>query len=388
MSMIFCRNCGKQIHETAPQCPHCGAIHGNENNKIKEIPPGVKGWSWGAFFLNWIWAIGNKTWIGLLAIIPLVGIIMVIILGFKGREWAWKNKEWESIEHFNHVQKKWSYWGVAIFSSMIVIGIISGVGYGFYEDYSKYSKTKIEESISLANDTKSTEIKQNNSPLAVTALEYKELNVTESSIGNIFRLEARDELPGVSINYSSRRGIVNLMESVADDVQLTGYVSVEKAYQFGEKYIIIVSTGEQGQSCPATTYAFTYDLNKEYVSGKETIDGCSESIIAFTDGNKLIVKKEKKQSIFYDGQVKSEKSDGIQSLSSENDIIPFPRGQCDTEYSNLLKQANFSVKNIKIHGPNDEDFAGYGCPYRITPKPGTQTPKGTIVTYRSAWESS
>ena len=34
------------------------------------IPPGVAGWSWGAFLLNWIWAIGNRTWIGLLALVP------------------------------------------------------------------------------------------------------------------------------------------------------------------------------------------------------------------------------------------------------------------------------------------------------------------------------
>ena len=34
------------------------------------IPDGVKGWSWGAFLLNWIWAIGNSTWIGLLCLIP------------------------------------------------------------------------------------------------------------------------------------------------------------------------------------------------------------------------------------------------------------------------------------------------------------------------------
>lgn len=25
MTMIFCRGCGKEIHETAPLCPHCGA---------------------------------------------------------------------------------------------------------------------------------------------------------------------------------------------------------------------------------------------------------------------------------------------------------------------------------------------------------------------------
>lgn len=23
--MVFCRGCGKEIHETAPTCPHCGA---------------------------------------------------------------------------------------------------------------------------------------------------------------------------------------------------------------------------------------------------------------------------------------------------------------------------------------------------------------------------
>ena len=26
--MVFCRGCGKQIHETAPNCPMCGAVQG------------------------------------------------------------------------------------------------------------------------------------------------------------------------------------------------------------------------------------------------------------------------------------------------------------------------------------------------------------------------
>lgn len=25
MNMVFCRGCGKEIHEEAPMCPHCGA---------------------------------------------------------------------------------------------------------------------------------------------------------------------------------------------------------------------------------------------------------------------------------------------------------------------------------------------------------------------------
>jgi hypothetical protein len=74
----------------------------------------------------------NKTWIGLLVIVPYVGFIMSIILGFKGREWAWKNKQWDSVEHFNRVQKKWSFWGVIVVGSSIAIGIIAGAGVAIY----------------------------------------------------------------------------------------------------------------------------------------------------------------------------------------------------------------------------------------------------------------
>ena len=112
MSMVFCRGCGKEIHESAPTCPHCGAPQGTPQSVMAgvdiaasaPIPEGVKGWSWGAFLLSWIWAIGNRTWIGLLALIPYVGVIMAIVLGFKGREWAWKNRQWDSLEEFNRVQ--------------------------------------------------------------------------------------------------------------------------------------------------------------------------------------------------------------------------------------------------------------------------------------------
>lgn len=98
-----------------------------ENNsgqgKVEVLPEGVEGWSWGACLLTWIWAIGNNTWIGLLALLPYVGLVMSIILGYKGRKWAWQNKKWESVEHFQSVQKKWSIWGVVISIAMLVIGI-------------------------------------------------------------------------------------------------------------------------------------------------------------------------------------------------------------------------------------------------------------------------
>ena len=83
------------------------------------IPPEIKGWNWGAFLLNFIWAIGNRTWIGLLSLAPYVGIVMAIVLGFKGNEWAWKNKRWKSIDHFKRVQRIWSILGAGLFLSAI-----------------------------------------------------------------------------------------------------------------------------------------------------------------------------------------------------------------------------------------------------------------------------
>ena len=27
------------------------------------VPLEIKGWSWGAFFLTWVWGIGNRVWL-------------------------------------------------------------------------------------------------------------------------------------------------------------------------------------------------------------------------------------------------------------------------------------------------------------------------------------
>jgi hypothetical protein len=91
------------------------------------IPPGVAGWSWGAFLLNWIWAIGNRTWIGLLALVPYLGFIAAIYLGVKGRELAWRNKQWDSVEHFNSVQRKWTIWGLILTVGVACLGILAAI---------------------------------------------------------------------------------------------------------------------------------------------------------------------------------------------------------------------------------------------------------------------
>ncbi|MFA5976456.1 MAG: ribonuclease G [Elusimicrobiota bacterium] len=91
------------------------------------VPEEIKQWSWGAFLLNWIWGISNGTYIALLALIPYVGFIMAIVLGFKGNEWAWRNKRWESVEQFQRVQKKWTLWGVGLVGGLIGLSILAAL---------------------------------------------------------------------------------------------------------------------------------------------------------------------------------------------------------------------------------------------------------------------
>ena len=55
---------------------------------------------------------------------------MHFVLGFKGREWAWKNDEWESVEHFQKVQRRWSQvaLGLMLFLILMFYGMIYFVG--------------------------------------------------------------------------------------------------------------------------------------------------------------------------------------------------------------------------------------------------------------------
>ena len=75
---------------------------------LERLPEGVAGWSWGGFVFSWIWAIPNRTWWGLLGLVPGVGLVVRVLLGMKGRQSAWRNGRWDGVEHFRRVQRRWS----------------------------------------------------------------------------------------------------------------------------------------------------------------------------------------------------------------------------------------------------------------------------------------
>jgi hypothetical protein len=93
------------------------------------LPPEIDRWNWGAFLLNWIWGIGNNTYVALLTLVPIVGFVTIFVLGAKGSKWAWQNGRWDSVEHFKRVQRRWAMWGVIIWLAMLLpfAGVITGV---------------------------------------------------------------------------------------------------------------------------------------------------------------------------------------------------------------------------------------------------------------------
>lgn len=91
------------------------------------VPKEIKGWNWGAFLLGWIWSLGNQVWIGLLTLIPYVGIVMLIVLGIKGNEWAWKSRRWESIEAFKAHQRKWAVAGLIVMAAIFVFSFLAAL---------------------------------------------------------------------------------------------------------------------------------------------------------------------------------------------------------------------------------------------------------------------
>ena len=104
------------------------------SGKSAILPPELKGWNWGAFWLTWIWGIRNKTWIAFLAFIPFFGFVWAFFLGAKGNKWAWQNEKWETIEEYKQSQHRWAKWGLIIF--IISISISIGVGaWAFFMPY-------------------------------------------------------------------------------------------------------------------------------------------------------------------------------------------------------------------------------------------------------------
>jgi hypothetical protein len=85
------------------------------------VPPELKQWNWGAFFLTWIWGLSNRVYLSLLWFVPIAGWFFIpFLLGAKGSTWAWEHKRWENVQHFQRVQRYWAIAGLVFFLLMLI----------------------------------------------------------------------------------------------------------------------------------------------------------------------------------------------------------------------------------------------------------------------------
>ena len=90
----------------------------------QSLPAGAFKWNWGAFLMSWIWGPGNRTYIALLCLVPVVNLVMIFVLGANGSKWAWKNGKWESTERFNRIQGLWTAFGLGLWAGVAVTLLI------------------------------------------------------------------------------------------------------------------------------------------------------------------------------------------------------------------------------------------------------------------------
>jgi len=148
-----CKFCKEEIAQGAIKCKHCGAMQnavvtptdntGSSNTSgmgDKAIMPDeLKGWSWGAFFFSWIWGIFNNSFLTFLTFVPVVNFVWVFVCGSKGKEWAWRNKKWDDIEHFKRVQRKWSIAVLWLFLPVMIL-VTAAVAVPAYNSYVEKSR--------------------------------------------------------------------------------------------------------------------------------------------------------------------------------------------------------------------------------------------------------
>lgn len=141
-NMVFCRGCGKEIHNTASACPHCGAQQRTKRYKSKTAAGvlaillgglGVHrfylGQWWGIFYLLFVWA-----WIpGLVAFVE--GIVFLCTNDEK-----WDRKHNEGIPGTGEGSTALIVAVVAGIIFVFIVGVLAAVAIPAYQDYTVRAK--------------------------------------------------------------------------------------------------------------------------------------------------------------------------------------------------------------------------------------------------------
>ena len=106
--------------------PATGMMGNTSGSGGGAVPDEIRylGWNWGAFLMTPLWSICHSSWMGLLAMLPCVGLVFSVIYGLNGNVYAWQSRRFESLEQFREVQRKWAWAGLIVMGISIVLNVL------------------------------------------------------------------------------------------------------------------------------------------------------------------------------------------------------------------------------------------------------------------------
>lgn len=82
-------------------------------------------WNWAAFTNPIFFAIGNKSYLGLLNLIPIFNLVWCFIYGAKAEAWTWETGLYEDDKTFRASMDSWNRAGLVFFIITIALTILS-----------------------------------------------------------------------------------------------------------------------------------------------------------------------------------------------------------------------------------------------------------------------
>ena len=89
---------------------------------VEEVKPKL-GWNWGAFINPIGFGFGNKAYLTLLTLVPILSIVWFFICGAQGAKWAYQNNTFKNVDEFNGAMTSWNRMGLVMF----IIAVVSVV---------------------------------------------------------------------------------------------------------------------------------------------------------------------------------------------------------------------------------------------------------------------
>lgn len=336
--MTLCHACSKEIPDNAIHCPECGApqaVKFSSSSKtpvskqvLEPLPEGIQGWCWGGLLLNAIWAIRFRVWLGLLALIPIVGFGISFWLGFKGRELAWRKGNWTNIEEFNKSQRRWSIAGVVVLIAAVVINVLLGFSTGGHKTPSPRDEVVAGLNLSVPpiETERAAPVEHVHDETTLVNVDKEGVDLLETRYGHL----TTNEHAQLILNG----------RLVKPAIQANSSLSIKESYRIGEDHVVLIEN-IGGSACPALFNFVSVRANG--AQSYPTFGTCSDIYQAERSGDSVVItmqgqENESHQYIFANGVLmdngKQVQPQAIRDFSVEA-VIDDPDG-----YTNVRAQAN------------------------------------------------